>query len=78
MEGPGGALDGSMRLNGAIFATFSGDTQDPTVKGAGGQPVTEGEARVVLEAVAIVEGVFGLVGCLLDPVHDLIVLGSHL
>ena len=74
----GGALDGSMRLNGAIFATFSGDTQDPTVKGAGGQPVTEGEARVVLEAVAIVEGVFGLVGCLLDPVHDLIVLGSHL
>jgi len=70
----GGTLDGTIRLNGALFASFAGDPRDPVVKGAGGHPVTEGEATVVLAAMATVEDVFDLVGCLLDPVHDLVVL----
>lgn len=75
MDGTPTTVDGAIFVNGDLFATITGDPEDPEVKGAGGQPVTAAEAQVVLAMVQVVEDVFKLVEELLHPVHELLALG---
>lgn len=75
LDGSGGTVDGSIFVDGRLFATLTGDPDHPEVKGASGEPVTTGEAMVVLAVVEIVDDVFKLVEDLLEPVHELLVLG---
>lgn len=75
MAGSGGTVDGTILLDGRLFATITGDGDHPEVKGASGDPVTAEEAVVVLTVVKIVDDVFDLLEDLLEPVHQLLVLG---
>lgn len=75
LDGSPGAVDGSIFVDGNLFATITGDPDNPDVKGAGGEPVTAGEALVVLAVVKVVDDVFQLVEDLVDPVHELVALG---
>lgn len=75
MAGSGGTVDGRIFVDGGLFATITGDADHPDVKGASGDPITAGEAVVVLTVVKIVDDVFDLLEDLLEPVHQLLVLG---
>jgi hypothetical protein len=74
-EGDGETIDGTIFLNDVIFVTVSGDVQNPTLKGASGQPITEQELRVVREVLHSVDDVFALVEELVRPVEQLLLLG---
>jgi hypothetical protein len=75
LDGTPGAVNGSIAVDGELFATISGDPDHPDVKGASGGPVTAEEATVVLAVVQIVDDVFTLVEDLVEPVHSLLALG---
>lgn len=75
LDGTPGTVNGSIAVDGDLFATITGDPEDPDVKGASGEPVTAEEAMVVLAVVQIVDDVFTLVEDLVEPVHNLLALG---
>jgi hypothetical protein len=68
------SLDGTFYLNGGVFATVSGDPDDPTFVGAGGEPLTAPEVVVLLRIVDVVEDVFDLFEDLIDPIDELVLL----
>ncbi len=68
-------IDGSVFLNGGLFATVSGDEDDPTFLGATGEPLTGLEYLVLWRVLDVIEDVFDFLEDLVDPVDDLILLG---
>jgi hypothetical protein len=67
-------IDGTFYLHGELFATVSGDPDNPTFEGATGQPLTWAEALVLHHMVDTAEDVFDLFEDLLDPVDELVIL----
>ena len=74
-HGSGGTIEGTVFVNGDIFATASGTADDPVFVGASGEPLTYWERMVLWRVFDGLEGVFDLLEDLLDPVEDLVFLG---
>jgi hypothetical protein len=75
MQGNAGTLDGSIRLDGALFVTVTGPASKPVVLNAKGQTLNGEELLLVLAIVNTTDDVFTLVKDLLKPVDNLLVLG---
>jgi hypothetical protein len=67
-------IDGGFYVNGDVFATVTGDPDEPTVESASGEPLTGAEALVLHHILDVVEDVMDLFEDLLDPVDELILL----
>jgi len=67
-------LDGTFYLNGDLFATVSGDPDDPTFTSATGEPLTWVELLVLRQIFDSTEDVFDFWEDLLDPVDELVIL----
>jgi len=68
------SIDGTFYLNGDLFATVTGDPDDPTFEGATGEPLTWAEFLVLRQMVDWAEDVWDLFEDLLDPVDELVLL----
>jgi hypothetical protein len=75
VRGEAGILDGTVYLNGDIFATVAGAEEDPTFSGVDGAPLRFGELLVLRHIFDAIEDVFDFLEDLVDPVDALIVLG---
>lgn len=75
VAGGNGMIAGTIFVNGQVFATVSGPTDEPTFLGRDGQPLTAREFRLLLRILDTVEDVFDLLEDLLDPVDDIVTLG---
>jgi hypothetical protein len=74
VTGSGGQLDGSVFVNGALFATVTGDPSSPTILSATGDPLTLREWLVLRRIVDGAEDVFDFLEDLVDPVDELVLL----
>jgi hypothetical protein len=74
LSGSDTAIDGTFFLNGEVFATVSGDPDNPTFEGADGGDLTFFEVGVLHEMVRVVEGVFGLFEDLVEPIGGLVLI----
>ena len=75
VRGSDNHIDGSVFLNGEVFATVTGDADAPTFLGASGEPLTGLEYLVLGRVFDTAEDVFDFLEDLVDPVDDLILLG---
>jgi hypothetical protein len=75
MTGTAGVLDGAIYLDRELFATVSGDAEDPTIVSADGDPLTLAQALVLHRVVDSLEEVFDLLEDLVDPVDELVLVG---
>jgi hypothetical protein len=75
LTGEAGQLDGSLFLNGELFATVTGAADNPTILSADGDPLTFGEQLVLHHVVDTVEDVFDFLEDLVDPVDELVLVG---
>ena len=75
VSGSDGTLEGSVFVNGGVFATVSGPADDPTIVGASGAPLNWQEFLVLRQIFDTVEDVFDFLEDLVDPVDELVVLG---
>jgi hypothetical protein len=73
--GSAGQIDGTVRLNGDLFATITGDAENPTIVSADGDPLTLGEQLVLLGVLDTIEDVFDFLEDLVEPAGELVVLG---
>jgi len=78
MEETADQVNGKILLNGATFVTITGTAANPILRGATGQPVTGAELQVVRHVIEMSDDVFDLVEDLVEPVEELILLGSIL
>jgi hypothetical protein len=60
-------VDATVRVNGDLFATITGDREHPDIRGAGGRELTQRELEVLGRILWLVEQQFELLGCLLAP-----------
>ena len=74
VEGDGETVEGTILLNGELFATIQGDADDPVITGASGEELTWEEIMVLLQILDASEDVFDLFEDLLDPVDELVIL----
>ena len=75
VSGSDTSIDGTFYLNGAVFATVSGDPDEPTFVGADGNDLTAPEVLVLFRIVHVLDDVFDLFEELVEPVGHLVVLG---
>jgi hypothetical protein len=75
VTGAEGELDGSVYVNDQLFATVTGDADDPTILSADGDPLTPREMFVLHHIVDVVEDVFDFLEDLVDPVDEIVFLG---
>ena len=75
VDGAGGTLDGSVFVDGDLFATIDGPAATPTILSADGDALTDAEALLLYRIVDVVEDVFDFVEDLVDPVDDIVFLG---
>jgi hypothetical protein len=68
------SIDGTVKLNGDLFAIITGDPEDPTITGATGEALTWNEALVLRQILDSTEDVFDFWEDLLDPLDELIIL----
>ena len=62
------------QADGALFATVTGDAEDPVIASATGEPLTFLQLLALRRIVDGVEDVFDFLEDLLDPVDELIIL----
>jgi hypothetical protein len=74
LTGTDTTIDGSVKLNGSLFATISGDPDQPTVTSADGDPLNALEALALLHVAGVSGSVFVLFGHLMDPIDELVLL----
>ncbi|MGI9626063.1 MAG: hypothetical protein ACR2QM_04450 [Longimicrobiales bacterium] len=70
-----GVMDGTISLNGDLFATMTGDPDDPTFTSASGTGLTAGEIAMLIRVAGVTESVFTLFGELLEPAMHIVLLG---
>ena len=75
VTGAEGQIDGSIYLDGDLFATVSGDAENPTIVSGDGDPLTFEEALVLHRILDSIEDVFDLLEDLVDPVDELVLVG---
>ncbi len=68
------SISGTVHVNGALFATITGDPDDPTIAGSPGEPLTFIEMLVLRQIIDSAEDVFDFWEDLLDPVDELVLL----
>lgn len=73
VETVAGQIDGTVRVNGGVFANITGDEDDPDITSASGEPLTLREILVLHRIIDGVEDVFDFLEDLLDPVDELII-----
>ncbi|HET9948448.1 MAG TPA: hypothetical protein VFQ22_05980 [Longimicrobiales bacterium] len=78
ISGSAGQVDGTIHLDGELFATISGPASDPVFLPADGEPLDTGELLVLRHLADAAEDVFDLLEDLVDPVDELILLGIFL
>ncbi len=78
VSGDSGVLDGTIYLNGDVFATVSGPEGDLVFQGADGHTLTWPEMLVLRHIFDCIEDVFDFLEDLVDPVDELVVLGAIL
>lgn len=71
----GGELDGAIHLNGELFATVTGDPENPTILSGRGDPLTPREQILLHRVLDTVEDVFDLIEDLVDPVDEIVLAG---
>lgn len=71
----GETMSGTIFLNGEVFVTVAGDSEDPTFTGAGGEGLTTSEIAVLMQVVATIEEVCELFEGLVAPIEGLVALG---
>jgi hypothetical protein len=69
-------VNATVLVNDRIFATITGDSHDPVVRGAGGHELTQDEVRALQGIFGLVGGVFELTGNLLKPVAAILLLSA--
>lgn len=74
----GTTVDASIKANGTLFATITGTTANPIIKGDGGRELTAEELAAVGEVVKFSQGVFEMIGGLLAPAGALLLIGLGL
>jgi len=74
VNGTDSEIAGTFYLNGQVFATVSGDPDEPTFLGASGDPLTGPEVLVLLRMVGVLDDVFDLFEELVEPVGHLVIL----
>ncbi len=77
-KGTDSAINAKVTVNGAVFATVTGTSANPIIKGDGGRELTADELAMLGDVVKFAEGVFQLLGGLLAPVGALILIGLGL
>ncbi|MBK8250823.1 MAG: hypothetical protein IPK85_26020 [Gemmatimonadetes bacterium] len=78
VSGTAGILEGTITWNGTTFVTISGPATNPTLRGRTGQPLTGDELLMVRNVMQLNDDVFDLVEELMEPVEDLVLLGTIL
>lgn len=68
-------LSAEFRVNGELFATATGDPENPEILGAGGEPLSLEEQLVLGHILEAMEDLFEFFGGLLVPAAALILLG---
>jgi hypothetical protein len=68
-------ISAEFRVNGELFATATGDPENPEILGAGGEPLTAEELQVLGHILEMVEDLFEFFGELLVPAAAIIILG---
>ena len=74
VDGSATEIDGTVYLNGEVLALITGDPEDPTLSAADGGGLTTSQLEALGFIVKATEGVFHLVGALLEPVAALVLL----
>lgn len=74
VDGSDTEIDGTVYLNGEVLALVTGDPEDPTLSAADGGGLTASQLQALGFIVKATEGVFFLVGALLEPVAALVLL----
>lgn len=74
VDGNDTEIDGTVYLNGEVLALVTGDPEDPTLSAADGGGLTASQLQALGFIVKATEGVFLLVGGLLEPVAALVLL----
>ncbi len=64
-------LNARFKVNGALFATATGDPKHPVIRGADGSALTADELTALQGIVGLTDGVFKLLGNLLAPASAL-------
>lgn len=75
IAGTEGELDGTVYVNGSVFATVTGPEADPVFQDATGQPLTLRQLLVLRHAFEAFGNVLGFLEDLLDPVDEIVFLG---
>ncbi len=75
IDGSDDSPEAEFYLNGGLFATASGDPDDPAILGADGEPLTPEEFLVLFQIYELAEDLFTLFGDLTAPVGLIILLG---
>lgn len=70
-----GVMDGTITLNGDLFATMTGDPDDPTFTSASGTGLTAAEIAMLIRVGTVTEQVFTLFGELLEPAMHIVFIG---
>jgi len=68
------SMEGTVHLNGGLFATVEGDPDSPTITGATGGALTWAEGLVLHRILDASEDVFDLFEDLMDPVDELVII----
>ncbi|MGE0552935.1 MAG: hypothetical protein AB7R55_05850 [Gemmatimonadales bacterium] len=69
-----GQLDATFTINGSLLATATGHPAEPVIRGEGGRELTPAEHEVLGHIVVFADGVFRLLGNLLEPAGALLLL----
>jgi hypothetical protein len=75
VHGSEGEIEGTISMNGDVFATASGPADEPVLLGRSGEPLTFWERHALRRVIDAFEDVFDLLEDLVDPVEDLVFLG---
>ncbi|MEQ1856108.1 MAG: hypothetical protein ABL963_06550 [Longimicrobiales bacterium] len=75
VNGSAGILDGSVFVDGQLFATIDGPAATPTILSADGDALTTAEVLVLHHIVDVVEDIFDFLEDLVDPVDEIVILG---
>jgi hypothetical protein len=71
-------IDATFTVNGRLLARASGDVANPVIRGEGGRELTQEEMAALGAIVAFADGVFKLIGGLLEPAGALLVIALGL
>ena len=76
VTGDDNTVNATILVNNEIFATITGDHDNPVIRGAGGRELTAEEVQALQGILRLVGGVFELFGTLVAPVAAILALSA--